>query len=400
MKIGIVREGKIPHDKRVTLTPAQCVEAMALYPQLNIVVQPSPIRVYKDSEYRSAGITLQEDLSDCDVLIGVKEVNIADLIPHKKYFFFSHTYKQQPYNKALLRAILDKKIQLIDFELLTKNGERVIAFGRYAGIVGMYNGLKGYGKKIHQNKMEPAHTRHNKKEMIEELEKLEYDHPIKILITGHGRVAGGAVEVLNAAHIKRVRPEDFITKNYDHNVFTQLNVEHYTSRKSDGGFDLAEFYADPSGYKSEFMRYAKYADLYVACHYWDSKGPYLFTREDARSKDFNIKMIADISCDIDGPVASTLRSSSIDDPYYGYDPINEKEADFFDANTIGVMAVDNLPCELPRDASKSFGKSFLAHILPALMTGDPDGIIERASETGLDGKLKPRFKYLEDYVNS
>lgn len=399
MKIGIIREGKIPHDKRVALTPNQCKKAMDLYPDLDILIQPSTIRAFKDAEYESLGIILQEDLSDCDVLVGVKEVNIEDLIPHKKYFFFSHTYKKQPYNKELLQAILDKKIQLIDYELLTKNDVRVIAFGRYAGIVGMYNGLKGYGKKIGQNKMDPAHTCHSMKEMMAELDKLSFIPPIKILITGHGRVAGGAVEVLKQANIKKVSKEDFISKSYHENVYAQLNVECYTSRISDNGFDLQEFYDDPSAYKSDFMTYAKHADLYVACHYWDSRGPFIFTREDARSKDFNIKMIADISCDIDGPVASTIRPSTIANPFYGYDPITESETNFYDDEAIGVMAVDNLPCELPRDASESFGESFLEHIIPALLNDDPDGLIERASETDLTGKLTPHFEYLQDYVN-
>ena len=399
MKFGLLGEGKIPHDKRVVLTPLQCKKAMELYPELEIVIQPSTIRAYKDSEYLAQGISYQEDLSDCDVLIGVKEVNIKDLIPNKKYLFFSHTYKMQPYNRDLLRAILEKKIQLIDYELMTKNDERVIAFGRYAGIVGMYNGLKGYGKKFKQNKMDPAHTCHSLKEMLLELEKLELNPPIKILITGHGRVAGGAVEVLHKAGIKKVSKEDFISKTFNENVYAQLTVESYVSRISDNGFDLEEFYKDPSAYKSDFMTYAKHTDLYVACHYWDSRSPFIFTREDARSPDFNIKMVADISCDIDGPIASTIRPSTIEKPYYGYNPITESEGDFYDENNIGVMAVDNLPCELPRDASESFGNSFLEHILPALIHGDPDGVIERASETDLNGNLTPLYAHLQGYVD-
>ena len=400
MKIGILREGKIPPDKRVPLVPEQCEHAMKDFPELKIVVQPSKIRAFADSEYKKHGIDLQEDLSDCDLLIGVKEVNIEDLIPNKKYMFFSHTYKLQPYNKKLLRAILDKKIQLIDYELMTKDGERVIAFGRYAGIVGVYNGLKGYGKKLNKNRLTPAHECHNMTEMLDELKKLHFDPPIKILITGHGRVAKGAIEVLKKAKIKEVSNEDFISKEFDHTVFTNLAVDAYFSRISDGKFDQEEYYKDPSGYKSDFMKYARHTDLYVACHYWDPRGPYIFTKEDARSPEFKIKMIADISCDINGPIASTLRASTIEDPFYGYDPNHEKEVDFYDDNSIGVMAVDNLPCELPRDASRSFGKSFLAHILPALMGDDPDSIIERASETDLNGQLTKEFEYLKDYVNN
>ncbi len=400
MKIGILREGKIPPDKRVALIPEQCEKAIESFPNLEIVVQPSEIRAYKQNEYTKYGIKFQEDLSDCDVLIGVKEVNIEELIPNKKYIFFSHTYKLQPYNKDLLRAILDKKIQLIDYELMTKNGERVIAFGRYAGIVGIYNGLKGYNKKLNKNKLTPAHECHNMSEMLDELIKLRFDPPIKILITGHGRVAHGAIEVLKKAKIKEVSNEDFINKNFETTVFTILAVDAYCSRISDDQFDLDEFYTNPEGYKSDFMKYAKHTDLYVACHYWDPRSPIIFTKEDARSPEFRIKMIADISCDINGPIASTLRSSTIQDPYYGYDPVLEKEVDFYDDNSIGVMAVDNLPCELPRDASRSFGKSFLEHILPALMGNDPEKIIDRASETDLQGNLMPDFEYLKDYVST
>lgn len=400
MKIGIIREGKIPPDKRVALTPLQCVQALRLFPDLDISVQPSPIRAYLDSEYQKLGIKLQENMEDRDVLVGVKEVNIEDLIENKKYLFFSHTYKQQPYNKDLLIAILNKKIQLIDYEVMTKNGERVIAFGRYAGIVGMYNGLRGYGLKFGLYKIAPAHLCHNKSEMIDELRKIKFTEPIKILITGHGRVAGGALELLEAAKIKKVSVDDYRTKEFSETVFAQLHVEHYCSRNKDNGFDKNEFYSDPSGYKSDFMNYASHTDLYIACHYWDSRGPYIFTKEDAKSPDFKIKMIADISCDIDGPIASTLRPSTIAEPFYGYNSKDEMEGDFMDEKNIGVMAVDNLPCELPRDASDSFGKSFLEHILPALVGEDPDGIIERASETNHEGQLSPHFSYLKDFIAS
>ena len=398
MKIGIIREGKFPPDKRVVLTPEQCKSAINTYLKLELVVQPSEVRTFKDSEYSDLGITLQSDLSDCDIILGVKEVNLEDLIPNKKFLFFSHTYKLQPYNKDLLRAILKKKIQLIDYEVLTKNGKRVIAFGRYAGIVGAYNGLRAWGEKYGHFSLKPAHQCFDMMEMLGELKKLDFKKPRKILITGHGRVAGGAVEVFESAKIKRVTDTEFLENTYDETVYTQLSVDHYCARISDGKFDRQDFYKDPSGYKSEFMKFAKQTDLYIAGHYWDSRGPFLFSREDAKDTNFKIKMIADISCDIDGPIASTIRPSSVADPFYGYDPIQEKETDFKNEQSIGVMAVDNLPCELPKDASLSFGNSFLEHILPALMENDPEGIIERGSETDLNGKLTPQFNYLQDFI--
>jgi hypothetical protein len=399
MKIGILREGKIPPDERVPFTPRQCKALNEKYKDLEIIVQPSKIRAFRDKSYLKHGITLSEDLSDCDVLMGVKEVNIHDLIPNKKYFFFSHTYKSQPYNRKLLQAITDRKIQLIDYELLTdKDKRRLVAFGYYAGIVGAYNGLRGWGEKYGTFKLKPAHDCHDKVELEEQLNTIHFRTPIKILITGHGRVAKGAVEILELSGIKKVSVDEYLEKEFDKTVYAQAHVEHYNKRKSDGGFDHHEFYNDPSTYLSDFMKFAKVTDLYMACHYWDSRADFLFTRDETKSRNFRIKMIADISCDIDGPVASTLRSSTVAAPFYGYNPTSETECDFYDKDAIGVMAVDNLPCELPRDASEYFGEELMESIIPALMGDDPDKIIERASETNLYGELMPDFKYLEAYL--
>ena len=399
MRIGILREGKVPPDERVPFTPRQCKELKDLYPDLDIIVQPSKIRAYRDNSYLKYEIAIQEDLSDCDVLMGVKEVNIKDLIPNKKYIFFSHTYKMQPYNRPLLQAVLDKKIQLIDYELLTdKNNRRLVAFGYYAGIVGAYNGLRGWGDKYGSFKLKPAYDCRDKEELIKQLKIIRFRRPTKILITGHGRVAMGAVEILKLSGIEKVSVEDYLNKEFDKTVYAQAHVDDYNKRRSDGGFDHDEFYADPSAYVSDFMKFAQKTNLFIACHYWDSKAPFLFTREDAKATDFKIKMVADISCDIDGPVASTLRPSTIASPYYGYDPETETECDYHEVNSIGVMAVDNLPCELPRDASDYFGTALIKNVIPALLGDDPDRIIERASETNLSGKLMPSFKYLEEYL--
>lgn len=400
MKIGILREGKVPPDERVPLTPRQCKVLKELYPNLEIIVQPSKIRAFRDQSYEKHGIMLSEDLTDCDVLMGVKEVNIDDLMPNKKYVFFSHTYKMQPYNRKLLQAIINRNIQLIDYELLTdKNKVRLVAFGYYAGIVGTYNGLRGWGEKFGTFRLKPAHDCHDKIELEEQLKTIRFKKPIKILITGHGRVATGAVEILNLSGIEKVSITDYLHKDFDKTVYAQANIDDYNKRKSDGGFDLTEFYNDPSGYKSDFKKFTHCTDLFIACHYWDSKAAFLFSRDEAKSINFKIKMVADISCDIDGPVASTIRPSTIAAPFYGYDPANESECDFYDENAIGVMAVDNLPCELPRDASDYFGGELMKRIIPALMGDDPDKIIERASETNLSGELMPDFKYLETYLN-
>ena len=399
MKLGIIREGKTPPDKRVPLSPQQCRELLQAYPGLELVVQPSPIRCFPDADYQAEGIAMQEDLSDCQVLMGVKEVNVEDLIPNKTYFFFSHTFKKQPYNRKLLQAIIDKKIRLVDYEVITNaNGTRLVGFGRYAGVVGAYNGFLAWGKKTNSFQLKAAHQCFDRKEMETYLKEVKLPSNFKLVITGAGRVAGGAQEIIEALNIEKVSPKDFVNQTYNHPVYTQLLVDDYNERLDGKPFKRQDFYNDPTGYRSTFMQYAKHADMYFPCHYWDARSPYIFTREDAKSPDFNIRVVADISCDIDCAVASTLRPSTIADPLYGYHPLREEEVDFMDSEAIGVMAVDNLPCELPRDASEDFGRELLDKVLPCLLGDDPERVIDRASQTNLEGALTDDFAYLSDYL--
>lgn len=398
IKLGIIREGKNPPDKRVALAPEQCEYILNNYDNVEIYVQKSKIRKFSDRDYERLGIAVVDDVSDCDLLIGVKEVPIEELIPNKKYLFFSHTFKEQPYNKDLLQAILDKNIQLIDWEVIKDaNGQRLIAFGKYAGIVGCYNGFLAYGLKTTHYKLKPAHLCEDRAEMEAQLPLIKLPKNFKAVITGRGRVGGGALEVIEKMDIKEVSPEAFLNETFNEPVYTVLEVTDYYERDDKQPIDKSDFYKNPKGYHSVFPEYAKVADLYIACHYWDSNSPYIFTREDAKQNHFNIKVVADISCDIDCAVASTLRPSTIADPLYGYNPITESIVDFYDEDAIGVMAVDNLPCELPKDASESFGKMFIEHVLEPLLGNDPDDIIGRASQTK-DGKLTPHFAYLENYL--
>lgn len=398
LKIGIIKEGKNPPDKRVALSPEQCEFILDKYDDVEIYVQKSNIRKFEDRDYERLGVAVVDDVSDCDVLIGVKEVPIDELIPNKKYIFFSHTFKEQEYNRDLLQAVIDKNIQLIDWEVITNaKGQRLIAFGRYAGIVGCYNGFLAYGLKTDSYKIKAAHQCDDRAEMEAELPKIKLPNNFKAVITGKGRVGGGALEVIQKIKIKEVSPSDFLSKTFDDPVYTVLNVADYYERDDLAPMDKNDFYKNPTGYHSLFPKYAKEADMYIACHYWDSNSPYIFTREDAKNKDWKVKIVADISCDIDCAVASTLKPSTIADPLYGYNPKTEKEVDFYDNDAIGVMAVDNLPCELPKDASESFGKMFIEHVLEPLRGNDPDNIIERASETK-DGKLTKHFAYLENYL--
>ncbi|MCO5725927.1 NAD(P)-dependent oxidoreductase [Robiginitalea marina] len=398
MKFGLIRERKTPPDHRVVLSPATCQKVVAKFPQAEIAAEASPIRVFTDSEYREAGIPVVEDMGECDVLLGVKEVPVSALIPNKKYFFFSHTIKKQPYNRELLRAILEHRIELYDHEVLTNpRGQRLVAFGRYAGIVGAYNGFRAYGLKTGDYSLPKASTLTDQEALLKELNTLDLP-PIKILLTGKGRVGSGAREMLDGMGLERVSVADYLHRGFDHPVYCQIDASHYNKRKDGVRGSREDFIAHPEAYQSDFFRFARVTDLFIAGHFYGEGAPYLFTREDARHPDFRIRVVADISCDIDGPVATTLRASTIADPVYGYDPVTEKETDFKHPNAIAVMAVDNLPAELPRDASEGFGEAFYRHVIPAFFDGDSEGILERARMT-CDGKLTPRYAYLQDYVD-
>lgn len=399
MKFGIIREGKTPPDKRVPLTPDQCKWLKEEYPQMQLVVQPSPIRDFADDEYTAKGISLQEDLSDCDVLLGVKEVPLEMLIPGKTYMFFSHTYKMQPYNKKLLQTILEKKIRLIDYEMLREPaGRRVLGFGRYAGIVGAYNAFRAWGEANKTYTLKPAHLCEDRKEMERELIKVQLPQTFKVAITGAGRVAAGVMEILSALRLTHVFPEEYLSESFNEPIFTQLDVREYFERKDGGDFKRQEFYTQPEGFQSAFMKYAKVTDMYIPAHFWSDKSPLIFSREDARSNDFNIKLVADISCDIDGPVASTIRPSTIAEPFYSYNAQTEQEVPFGTKGAIAVVAVDNLPCELPKDASEDFGNELIKNVIPHFFNGDPDQILAKASETNTEGQLTSYFNYLQDYV--
>ena len=397
MKIGILREGKTPPDKRVVLSPKQCTQFIQQYPDIDLVVQPSSIRCFSDDQYLSLGINMQEDLSDCDILMGVKEVAINDLIPEKTYLFFSHTIKKQHYNRQLLKRMLELNIRMVDYEVLTDvDGKRIIGFGRYAGIIGCYNGFLAIGKRTKTYDLKPAYMCKDRKEMELELKKIILPK-MKIIVTGAGRVGNGVIELINLIGIKQVSKDEFLNKNFDQSVFVHLNTIDYNRRIDGKEGSESDFFSNPKSYKSDFMKFAKQAEFFIAGHYHAADSPFLFTRDDAKSKDFKIKIVADISCDIDGPVASTIRCSSITKPIYGYNPDTETEDDYRKQDVITVMAVDNLPCELPKDASISFGQNLLEHVIPNLIGDDLNNLIERATICE-NGRLKNSYRYLESYV--
>ena len=399
LKIGLLREGKTPPDRRVALTPKKCVEAQATFPGLKIIVQSSPLRSYADQEYRDLGIEVRGDVAGCDVLLGVKEVPPHLLLPGQTYLFFSHTIKQQPANQPLLRAVLAKGITLIDYELLTnERGERVVAFGRYAGIVGAYNGLLTYGRKHGLFALKPAHECVDLDDMQEEFFKVKALPPVKIAVTGTGRVAQGALEVLGRAGIRRVSVYDYLYHDYREPVYAQLCSSDYNRRRDGRVWDTPDFHRNPQAYESTFGLFVPVTDLLIACAFWHPAAPRLFELEDTRRPDFRINTIADVTCDVHGSVPVTQRSTTIAAPAFDYDPATGALAPPYSGpRHITVMAVDNLPCELPRNASRDFGRQLLDNVFPHFFSGDAAGVLARAT-IAKAGQLTERYAYLAEYA--
>lgn len=404
VKLGIIREGKVPPDFRVALTPKKCAETMATWPHVRVVVQASATRSFTDQEYRDLGVEVVESVADCDILLGVKEVPVAELLPNKTYLFFSHTIKAQPANRKLLQAVIRHNITLIDYETLTNaHGTRVVAFGHYAGIVGAYNGLLAYGKKHGYYDLKPANRSRDLDELTEEFYKLHALPPgTKIAVTGTGRVGRGAAELLDLAGIRKVTAYDFLYHEFAEPVYAALDSgEYHEHRDPQRPWHEPHFYQHPTEYVSTFWRFAKVADLLINCIYWDPRAPRLFLAEDAAQPWFRINTIADISCDINGSVPLTQRSSTIAEPVYDYDPRSGEERPAYSApHHISLMAVDNLPCELPRNSSREFGRQLIDNVFPFLLgPADPDQVIGRATiATG--GHLTERYMYLSDYVSA
>ncbi|MGA9639235.1 NAD(P)-dependent oxidoreductase [Flavobacterium sp.] len=398
MKFGILRERKNPPDQRVVFSPQALVNLQQHYPDFSVKVEQSDIRVFKDQEYQDVGIEVVANVNDCDVLISVKEIPVEQLIADKAYFFFSHTIKKQPHNRALLQAVLEKNIDLYDHEtIVDENNRRLIGFGKYAGYVGVYNSIRAFGVKYELFKLPKANTLNGKEELIKYLKRLVLP-PLKIVITGKGKVGKGAKEILDAIKIKEVSVDNYLTKKYAQSVYTQIGVLEYYKRIDNQEFTFDNFKENKEAYQSHFERFSMVSDIYISGHFYDNYSPAILTREMLQSKDCKIKVVADISCDVNGPIACTLRSSSIEEPLYGYLPTENKETEVYHPAAIVVMAVDNLPSELPRDASIGFGEMFAEHVIPAFFNGDKDGVLQRAQITK-NGKLTPRFSYLQDYVD-
>lgn len=399
MKIGIIRENKIPVDARVVLNPSQCA-FLRDSEGADLVVQRSAVRCYDDSDYVSHGVPVVDSVADCDILLGVKEVPVDELLADKTYFFFSHTIKAQPYNKGLLQKILKKNIRLIDYEVLKNNeGKRLIAFGFFAGMVGAHNALLTYGMRTGRFSLKRMKDAFDYAQIKKTYHEIKWP-VIKIILTGKGRVGAGAVKVLQDMGIKEVNSKSFLNDQFSEAVFTQIDYDDYVRPKPLSMRKPDEFFSYPEDFESTFSPFAAVSDVMINGVYWDNKAPAFFTKKDMRDPGFKIEVIADITCDI-APVSSipsTLRATTIDEPFFGYDPVTEAEVEPFQGNTIDMMTIDNLPNELPRDASTSFGQQFIEHIWPQLREGAFDGEILKRATIAEDGRLGPHFQYLQDYI--
>ena len=397
MKIGLSRERKNPPDNRVALSPIQCVALQQRYPQIKVSVESSPTRCFSDEAYREVGVDVVDDLVHCDVILNIKEVPSEALIPEKTYFFFSHTIKKQPYNRGMLQTVLKKHITLIDYEVLRyETGARVLGFGRYAGVVGTYNGLLVYGKKHGLYSLKPAHQSKNYADILTQLLRVELPN-LRIAVTGGGRVSQGALDLLRALQIREVTPSQYLHIDYSEPIFVQLNSPDLYVHPTLTQWDTQHFYKRHGEYKSQFKGYAERTDLLVNGIYWTEDLPRLFETDDTRDPDkFAPTVIAGISCDVEGSVPITYKATSIADPVIGWSRRKQSPCEPFTEDSVDVMSVGNLPNELPKDASEEFGEMLLQHVIPELMLGNSRLIEEATIAKG--GNLTAHFSYLSDFV--
>jgi len=397
-RIGLIKEGKNPADNRVALTPAQCKWIHKNASHVKIVAQSSPVRCFSDKEYLSAGVEIKDELRDCDILLGIKEVAIDQLIPGKTYMFFSHTKKKQLYNQKLLRAILDKNIRLIDYECLEHDdGQRIIGFGFFAGVVGAHNGIMAYGNRTGLYQLERVYKQRSFRELIHNYFGLRLPN-VKIVVAGSGRVAHGLLEIMNLMGIHEVEPEDYLIRRFSYPVYTQLKGADLYANKKTGKYSRIEFHEHPEEYACKFLPHAAQTDILLNGIYWDKTVPRLFEKEDVKSENFIIQTIADVTDDVDGSVPINAGDQTIEDPIYGIDKNTLQKTVPYLPNSIDIMAVGNLPNELPRDASRYFGEQLIKYVLDDLIKGS-SLIIKRATMTK-DGRLTEPYLYLKEYAEN
>jgi hypothetical protein len=396
IRIGLIREGKTPADNRVALTPAQCKWIHKNSSEVEIMAQSSTVRCFTDREFENAGVKVKDDVSECDILMGIKEIPVDQLVPGKTYLFFSHTKKKQSQNQKMMQAILDKKITLIDYECLEhEDGQRIIGFGFFAGIVGAHNGMMAYGNRTGLYKLDRVYKQRSFRELIHSYFGMRLPN-VKIAVTGSGRVAHGILEIMNLMGIHEVEPDDYLVRRFAYPVYTQLKGADLYTRKDNGRYKRLEFHEHPELYRCDFLPYAEQTDILLNGVYWDKNVPRLFEKENIQADTFIIRTIADITDDAGGSVPVNLGDQAIENPIYGIDRSTLQRTEPYLPNSIDIMAVGNLPNELPRDASRYFGEQLIKHVLENLV-GEGSAIIERATMVR-DGKLTPHYEYLKEYA--
>lgn len=398
--LGLIRENKVPADNRVALTPAQCKWLLKQYPDLKIIVQSSPDRCFADREYTMAGIPVTQEVDQADILLGIKEVPIQHLIPEKTYLFFSHTKKLQPHNQSLFQTILQKKITLIDYECLEhEDGKRIIGFGFFAGIVGAHNGIMCYGERTGAFHLERVYKQRSFRELIHSYFGLKLPN-IKIAVTGSGRVAHGVIEIMNLMGIHEVEPDQFLSRSFQYPVFVQLKGADLYMHKEHGSYAREDFHLHPENYASLFKPFLSHTDILMNGVYWDQHMPRLFEKEDVLQSNFALSTIADITDDKNGSIPINYGDQTILDPVYGVDKHTLEQTAPYLPNSIDIMAVGNLPNELPRDASRYFGEQLIKHVFPSLLgLENDDGTLARATMVS-EGVITPAYNYMQDYANT
>ncbi|MCL4295872.1 MAG: hypothetical protein KJ077_09105 [Anaerolineae bacterium] len=433
--IALRREDKNQWERRVPLTPTQ-VATLAQQP-INFLVQPSPIRAFPDAAYAAAGATIEEDLSAAEVVLAIKEIPPELLQPGKTYLFFSHTIKGQPHNMPLLRRLLELNCQLIDYErVVDEHNRRLIFFGQHAGLAGMIDTLRALGQRLAWEgivtpltNLRPTYEyadlpaaqsdlRRIGQRLVEEGWPLDLT-PLVIGLAGYGNVSRGAQAILDLLPVRQITPAELLTLNeredLDRNVIYKVvfkeedTVEPITEGQP---FDLAEFFQHPERYRSRFDRYLPHLTVLVNCIYWDARYPRLLTKETARrlySGDSppKLRVVGDISCDIEGGIEPTIKATEPDAPSFVWQPETDTAVDGVAGAGPVIMAVDNLPCELPVESSTSFGEALMPFI-PALAACDfstdfaacalpPE--LKRATIV-YHGELTPEYRYLEKLINN
>ena len=397
IKIGLIKEGKIPADARVALTPAQCKWIRTNRPDLKVMVQKSENRCFTDKEYLAAGVEVKENIDECDIMLGIKEVPVNMLIENKTYLFFSHTKKLQWYNQKLLQTIIQKNITLVDYECLEhEDGARIIGFGFFAGIVGAHNGMMAYGKRTGLYNLERVNSGKNLQHLIHTYFGLKLP-AIKIAVTGSGRVAHGVLEIMNLMGIHEVEPEDYLEKNYVYPVYVHLKGSNLYEHKIDKSYNRNDFHENAENYNSKFATYIPHTDILMNGIYWEQKIPRLFELPDMQKENFRITTIADITDDLGGSVPCNIGDSTITDPVYGVDKNTFLRTAPYTQNTVDVMAVGNLPNELPRDASRYFGEQLLKYVFTDLFSEEKTRLINHATIVK-NGTLNEGYEYMEEYA--